>query len=86
MKYIKIPIQVELANELCPMAKILFGFIFTTCDGKPDFFTATNSEIAERYNCTVGQVSKWISQLRIAGFIDTVQIHQINTRLIKPTI
>ena len=83
-----IPEQVEFSTALPPMAKILFGYIFADCS-KYGYFSRTNESIAERYKCSASQVSRWISSLKNAGFIEIETIHRNNSRLITsllPTI
>lgn len=76
-----IPEQVEFSTALPPMAKLLFGYIFATC-AKHGYFSGTNQDIADRYKCTPSQVSRWISSLKKAGFIEIETIHRNNSRLI----
>lgn len=76
-----IPYKVEFSKDLSPMAKLLFGYIFSTC-AKYGYFSRTNQDIADRYKCTASQVSRWISSLKKAGFIEIETIHRNNSRCI----
>jgi DNA-binding MarR family transcriptional regulator len=76
-----IPYKVEFSKDLSPMAKLLFGYIFSTC-AKYGYFSRTNQDIADRYKCTASQVSRWISSLKNAGFIEIQFIYSQHTRLI----
>ena len=82
MSYIKIPEQVERSEFLCPMSKLLFGRIHSLSQ-KEGYSWATNQHFAEWYNCSPSQVTRWISELTRAGFIECEIIKKSNVRRIQ---
>ena len=82
MSYIKIPEQVERSEFLCPMSKLLFGRIHSLSQ-KEGYCWATNQHFAEWYNCSPSQVTRWISELTRAGFIECEIIKKSNVRRIQ---
>jgi hypothetical protein len=81
MSYIKIPEQVERSEFLCPMSKLLFGRIYSLSQ-KEGYCWASNQHFAEWYKCSQSQVTRWVSELTRAGFIECEIIKKSNTRRI----
>jgi hypothetical protein len=81
MSYITIPEQVERSEFLCPMSKLLFGRI-QCLSKKQGYCWASNQYFAEWYNCSQSQVTRWVSELSRAGFIECEIIKKSNTRRI----
>jgi hypothetical protein len=82
MSYIKIPEQIECSDFLCPMSKLLFGRIYALAQ-KEGYCWATNQYLAEWYKCSQSQVTRWVSELTRAGFIECEIIKKTNTRRIS---
>lgn len=67
--YAIIPANVRYSNVLTANAKLLYGEITALCN-KEGFCWATNDYFANLYSKDVLTISRWISSLKKAGFIN----------------
>lgn len=68
--YAIIPANVRYDQKLCPNAKLLYGEITALCN-KKGICWASNGYFAELYAVSKTSISKWITQLKYAGYIYT---------------
>ena len=68
--YAIIPANVRYDNELPPNAKLLYGEITALCN-KEGYCWATNDYFAKLYDCAKSTISRWISNLKNRGYIQT---------------
>ena len=66
--YAIIPANVRYDDSLTPNAKLLYGEITALCNER-GYCWATNGYFAELYNVSKVSVSKWIGNLKDAGYI-----------------
>jgi DNA-binding transcriptional ArsR family regulator len=66
--YAIIPANVRYDESLTPNAKLLYGEITALCNER-GYCWATNGYFAELYNVSKVSVSKWIGNLKDAGYI-----------------
>jgi DNA-binding PadR family transcriptional regulator len=69
--YAVIPATVRYDKNLVPNAKLLYGELTAMCNVE-GYCWAENSYFSNLYNVTVGQVSRWISQLESNGYISSI--------------
>ena len=67
--YAIIPANVRYDESLTPNAKLLYGEITALCNER-GYCWATNGYFAELYNVSKVSVSKWIGNLKDAGYIN----------------
>jgi DNA-binding transcriptional ArsR family regulator len=72
--YANIPSPVRYDRSLKPNAKLLYGEI-TALTNKEGFCWAPNEYFATLYDVSSETVSRWISQLRDAGYIEVEILH-----------
>lgn len=72
--YANIPSPVRYDRTLKPNAKLLYGEI-TALTNKEGFCWAPNEYFATLYDVSSETVSRWISQLRDAGYIEVEILH-----------
>lgn len=77
--YANIPAPVRYSNQLTANAKLLYGEITALCN-KEGYCWAKNDYFANLYNVDVLTISRWISQLSKAGFVN-VKIDQSATHI-----
>jgi len=80
--YSIIPANVRYSKKISPSEKLLYGEI-TSLSNKMGYCWAENSYFAELYKVAKETVSVWVSNLKNAGFIDTLTKKDQNTG--KPT-
>lgn len=73
--YAIIPAEVRYDKELTPNAKLLYGEI-TALTNKEGYCWAGNTYFAELYKVDKITVSRWISELKNAGYISVELLHQ----------
>lgn len=66
--YANIPADVRY-SAIAPNAKLLYGEITALCN-KEGFCWASNKYFADLYSVSETSVSKWITQLRMKGFVE----------------
>lgn len=80
--YAIIPASVRYDNSIKANAKLLYGEITALCNEK-GYCWATNSYFSELYNVSKETVSRWISQLESAGYVNTKVIYAEESKEIK---
>ncbi|MCO6149082.1 helix-turn-helix domain-containing protein [Flavobacterium sp. NRK1] len=77
--YAVIPSSVRYDASLVPNAKLLYGEITALCNSTGTC-TAANDYFAELYNVDSKTISRWISQLRDAGYIDVEILKNVGNK------
>lgn len=69
--YAIIPANVRYDNNLMPNAKLLYGEITALCNKEGNCW-ATNDYFSQLYKVSTETISRWVSQLKKAGYIVVV--------------
>ena len=80
MDFIQIPKQVFMSKDISHGAALLYGVIYCASLSGPSY--RSDESYSKELDCTIRTISRWIGELRIAGFISIRKTYKNNSPIV----
>jgi hypothetical protein len=80
MEFVQIPKHVFMSKDISHGAALLYGVIYCASLSGPSF--RSDDSYSGELDCTIRTISRWIGELRIAGFISIRKTYKNNSPIV----